>query len=81
VAANAWKNQMSNQIKTQYVIFAGEGTGIHNVKPYTGKLTARAVRARLTRERAGGDRQAKIAELIVSEYGETYREVDPALFG
>jgi hypothetical protein len=39
-------------------IINGEGTGEGTVEEYTGVQTARAIRARLTRERCGGDRWA-----------------------
>lgn len=41
-------------------IVSGEGTGEGTVETYNGKLTCRAIRARLTRERAGGDRWAYV---------------------
>ena len=40
-------------------IVSGEGN-LGTVEDYTGKRTARAVKARLTRERCGGDRWARI---------------------
>ncbi len=43
---------------TRVVIISGEGTGPEAVEPHTGAPTMRAIRARLTRERCGGDRWA-----------------------
>jgi hypothetical protein len=44
-------------MRTRIEIVSGEGTQ-GTAKEHTGKATARAVRARLTRERCGGDRWA-----------------------
>lgn len=42
------------------VIVSGEGTGNGHRKTFTGNRTARAIRARLTKERCGGDRWAYV---------------------
>lgn len=39
-------------------IVSGEGTGEGTIEAYKGKLTCRAIRTRLNREREGGDRWA-----------------------
>jgi hypothetical protein len=39
-------------------IVSGEGIGAGMRQEYTGKMTRRAMRARLTREKCGGDRWA-----------------------
>lgn len=41
------------------VIISGEGAA-GTVGPYTGKRTVRALKMRLTRERCGGDRWARV---------------------
>lgn len=45
------------------VIIAGEGE-IGTSTAYTGKRTARAIKARLTRERSNGDRWAKCKAIV-----------------
>jgi hypothetical protein len=45
-------------------IVSGEGT-VGHVEEYTGAHTVRALRARLTRERCGGDRWARVEYLVV----------------
>jgi hypothetical protein len=40
------------------VIMSGEGTGEGTIERYEGKRTPAAIRSRLSRERAGGDRWA-----------------------
>lgn len=42
---------------TVYIV-SGEGTGPGTTETYTGTLSGRAIRARLKKERAGGDRWA-----------------------
>ena len=39
-------------------IVSGEGTGSGTCETFTGRRTVRAIKARLTRERCGGDRWA-----------------------
>ncbi|KKN30585.1 hypothetical protein LCGC14_0832490 [marine sediment metagenome] len=41
-------------------IVSGEGAGEGRIEPHTGRATARAIRARLTRERCNGDRWAHV---------------------
>ncbi|WP_419607616.1 hypothetical protein [Thiolapillus sp.] len=48
---------MKNELN-RVVIISGEGE-IGIIEPHTGRPTKRAVMARLTRERCGGDRWAK----------------------
>ena len=43
---------------THIHIISGEGAGEGHVAGYTGARTVRAIKARLTRERCGGDRWA-----------------------
>lgn len=43
---------------TKIEIVSGEGAGEGHIEPHTGKPTARAVLARLAKERCGGDRWA-----------------------
>ena len=42
-----------------FYIVSGEGEN-GTVEMYTGKLTARAIKTRLTKERCGGDRWARL---------------------
>ena len=49
---------MVSALDSEIKIVSGEGTGNGHIELYTGKRTARAVLARLTRERCGGDRWA-----------------------
>lgn len=58
-------NQTTEQIEALIAtgkplqVVSGEGeTG--SIEPYTGKRTVRAIKARLTRERCGGDRWARV---------------------
>ena len=41
-------------------IVSGEEVGPIHIEPHTGRATARAIRARLTRERCNGDRWAHV---------------------
>lgn len=56
---------------TIYII-SGEGTGEGTRELYTGKMSARAIRQRVTRERCGGDRWARLE----SEAGERIIDED-----
>jgi hypothetical protein len=42
-----------------------------DVIPYKGKMTLRAIRAKLTRERCHGDREAELCDMYTGQYGET----------
>jgi hypothetical protein len=56
--------EMTNEIKIngkEIVIISGEGEN-GTAEKYTGKKTQRAIRARLTCERCGGDRWAKAVQ-------------------
>ena len=57
-------------------IVSGEGETA-TVQTYTGKLTRRAIKARLTRERCNGDRWAR-AEVYshTNEYGHVYIDLE-----
>ena len=54
-------------------IVSGEGEGPGHVETYTGALTPRAIKARLTRERCHGDRWAR-AEVYShsNDFGHVY---------
>lgn len=49
---------MATKNAKRITIVSGEGTGCGHIKMFKGSQTARAVRARLVRERCGGDRWA-----------------------
>ena len=51
------------------VIISGEGTGPGAIEPHTGAPTLRAIRARLTRERCGGDRWAHAIAYVAEGEG------------
>lgn len=59
--------------KGDMLIMSGEGTGEGTIERYEGARTIKAIRARLSRERAGGDRWAEawIDMLIDDSYGDT----------
>ncbi len=58
-------NQTTEQIEALIAtgkplqVVSGEGE-MGSIEPYTGKRTVRAIKARLTRERCGGDRWARV---------------------
>ncbi|WP_419639280.1 hypothetical protein [Thiolapillus sp.] len=54
---------------TRVVIISGEGTGPGAIEPHTGAPTLRAIRARLTRERCGGDRWAHAIAYVADGEG------------
>lgn len=49
---------MNDKAPVRLLVVSGEGKGPYHAEPYRGKLTLRALKARLTRERCGGDRVA-----------------------
>lgn len=58
---------MKNELN-RVVIISGEGE-IGIIEPHTGRPTKRAVMARLTRERCGGDRWAKAIAYVDGSEG------------
>ena len=54
---------------TRVVIISGEGTEPGTIEPHTGVPTLRAIRARLTRERCGGDRWAQAIAHVTGRTG------------
>lgn len=67
---------------SRLAIVSGEGES-GTREEYTGKRTARAIRARLTRERCGGDRWARLQHARCSpecdeDCDEHWDEIDPA---
>ena len=63
-------------------VHSGEGYGPGHAEIFTGKRTARALKARLTKERAGGDRWAHLT-LETGEHEEqhiTAEEVEALCF-
>ena len=54
---------------TRVVIISGEGTGPGTIEPHNGLPTMRAIRARLTRERCGGDRWAHAIAYVAEGEG------------
>lgn len=63
---------------TRVVIISGEGTGPGVVEPHTGVPTLRAIRARLTRERCGGDRWAHAIAHVYDDVGVNLETDNPA---
>ena len=59
------------------IIISGEGDQ-GTIKSYDGKDSPRAIRARLTRDRCGGDRWARAYRLdhVTSDYTGIYYEID-----
>ncbi len=60
-------------------IVSGEGTAPGHIETFTGRRTARAILARLTRERCGGDRWAYVqidSERIEGEFDANGAESD-----
>ena len=56
--------------KNPIVIISGEGFGPGTVETYTGEISSNAISARLTKERAGGDRWAKAVQYAgENDYG------------
>lgn len=62
----------------KYYIVSGENGGRGTIELYTGKLTPRSVRARLTRERSGGDRWALFGQAYHTATGPTLVWLDSA---
>ncbi len=63
---------------TRVVIISGEGTGPGAIEPHTGVPTMRAIRARLTRERCGGDRWAHAIAYVAEGEGVNVETDNPA---
>jgi|688.fasta_scaffold1925718_2 hypothetical protein len=56
-------------------IVSGEGD-LGTTELYTGKRTVRAIKARLTRERCGGDRWARCEAQVVTDWGVDFVTVE-----
>lgn len=63
---------------TRVIIISGEGTEPGAIEPHTGAPTRRAIRARLTRERCGGDRWAHAIAYVAEGEGVNLETDNPA---
>ena len=57
-------------VKPKIYVISGEGTGAGHREEYTGTITCRALRQRLTREVCNGDRCAFLSTTLPGEFSE-----------